>query len=273
MSIERLNFESLYSAAEASIHMSRYLCVKEFVKSKDVLDVACGIGYGTRLIKEWGATSVLGLDVSVEAVSQAYQKFRTEGVSFQAGRCEQLPLANQSVDLVCSLETIEHLDEPEKFLKEIKRVIKPNGVVIVSCPNDHQYQKIIDGYSNEFHKNIYKWFEFKELTEKILGPASNWAYGFQLDGFICLPVKDLTFPEKGQEGSYQSMFKAECLSSAYRVNSDQFVNYWNASYYVGFWQKDRTEINSFATMFAKPQEDLISEIAFLKRQIEKLKKR
>ena len=88
--MERLDFsdESKYSAIEASIHLNRYLSAKKFIKGKKVLDVACGEGYGTYLLKKWGAAKVTGVDISKEALFVARDKFVDKGIKKSANKSQ-----------------------------------------------------------------------------------------------------------------------------------------------------------------------------------------
>ena len=74
--------ETKYNTAEAAIHLDRYLTAKQFVTGKHVLDIACGEGYGSKLMKDWGAASVVGVDISSEALQIANQMFAEEGITF-----------------------------------------------------------------------------------------------------------------------------------------------------------------------------------------------
>ena len=155
--MERLDFTGnmKYNAEEAAIHLGRYLLAKPYVKGKRVLDAACGEGYGSRLMKDWGASEVIGIDISEEGIEKAKKLFSEDNLHFLVHAVEMLPFSNDSFDLVISLETIEHLDKPEAFLKEITRVLKPGGTVIMSCPNDAYYARMDENYINPYHKKRY----------------------------------------------------------------------------------------------------------------------
>ena len=116
-----------------------------------VLDAACGEGYGSYLLKMWGATEVVGVDVSQTSIDKATTIFKCENLKFQCQNVETLQLPNHYFDVIVSFETLEHLDHPEKFLKEIRRVLKPGGTIIISCPNDPYYYPD-EETSNPFHK-------------------------------------------------------------------------------------------------------------------------
>ena len=159
--MERLDFsaDTAYNATEAAIHLNRYAMAKPFCKGATVLDAACGEGYGSYLMKSWGAKNVEGIDISSDAIAFAKNQFKSEGLQYSLHTVEILPFEDNYFDLVVSLETMEHLENPELFLKEIKRVVKPDGVVILSCPNDNYYFEK-DKIKNPFHKQAYTFFEF-----------------------------------------------------------------------------------------------------------------
>src|SRR5690242_18456144 len=90
-------------------HVYRYAFACHFVAGKRVLDVACGEGYGAAALQRVGAASVVGVDVSELACSHVRSKY---GLDARAGGAEQIPLADNSVDVVVSFETIEHVRNP-----------------------------------------------------------------------------------------------------------------------------------------------------------------
>jgi SAM-dependent methyltransferase len=144
-------------------HIHRYVMARELAVGKTVLDIASGEGYGSAMIAEV-ARNVVGVDLSEEAVTHAQKKYRKDNLRFKVGSCASIPMADASVDLVTSFETIEHHDEHELMLAEIKRVLRPNGQLIISSPEKHEYS-IISGQKNEFHvKELYR-VEFEKLLE------------------------------------------------------------------------------------------------------------
>lgn len=94
-----------------------------------ILDLGCGTGGSFRLLRQWG--TVVGLDASLVALQFARQK----GMHYLTlGDGQQLPFASNSFDLVAVLDVLEHLDDDEKALREIWRVLKPGGMVVFSVP-------------------------------------------------------------------------------------------------------------------------------------------
>ncbi len=117
-------------------HVYRYAFATHFVKGKRVLDIACGEGYGSAALQKAGATHVTGVDVSEEVCRHVRAKY---GIDARPGSAEKIPIADASIDVIVSFETIEHVPNPLGFLDECLRVLTPDGRLIISTPNKGVY--------------------------------------------------------------------------------------------------------------------------------------
>jgi len=137
-------------------HWHRYHFASRWSAGRRVLDIACGEGYGSALLAR-NAAQVTGVDVSLEAIEHARQAYSAlRNLEFRDGSCARIPLPDASVELVVSFETVEHIEGQAAFLEEIARVLTPDGVLLMSCPNKEEYSDK-RGFTNEFHvKELYR---------------------------------------------------------------------------------------------------------------------
>ena len=148
-------------------HWHRYFYATHFVEGKDVLDIASGEGYGTNLLAQT-ARSVTGVDISEEAVSFATNTYKRDNLQFLRGSLDSIPIVGKKkFDVVVSFETIEHVNATaqKKFLSETKRLLRDEGVFIVSTPNKLLYSDI-PHYKNEFHVKEFYQKEFIDFLKK-----------------------------------------------------------------------------------------------------------
>lgn len=152
-------------------HVIRYLAAAELVKNKTVLDVASGEGYGTALLGK-SARQTTGVDVDKVTIKHAQKKYSSSKVKFIKGNGRKLPLKDQSVDVVVSFETIEHVKDYKNFMSEIKRVLKSDGLLILSTPNDLEYPE-----GNHFHLHEFKQAELESLVKKYFSNLNTYYQG------------------------------------------------------------------------------------------------
>jgi SAM-dependent methyltransferase len=152
-------------------HWHRYLIARDQVAGKVVLDIGSGEGYGSHLLSS-AAQSVVGVDLSSEAVDHASTKYASANLRYLAASCTQIPLPSQSFDVIVSFEMIEHIHEQAEFIAEVHRLLKPDGLFIVSSPNRPEYSEKT-GYNNEFHVKELDRAELKALLDPHW-PAQKW---------------------------------------------------------------------------------------------------
>jgi ubiquinone/menaquinone biosynthesis C-methylase UbiE/chromosome segregation ATPase len=145
-----------------SEHLHRYALAAAVAVGRDVLDIASGEGYGSAILAA-GARSVVGVDIAADAVLHATKTYsRLSNLRFVEGSCSCIPLPDASVDLVVSFETIEHHDRHEEMMCEIKRVLRPSGVLLISSP-DRDHYSVARNYRNPYHVKELDRREFETL--------------------------------------------------------------------------------------------------------------
>jgi SAM-dependent methyltransferase len=151
-------------------HWHRYLYAAQFVTGKTVLDIASGEGYGSSWLAQT-AKHVVGIDLDPHAVRHASSKYTRPNLEFRCGSAEVIPVeGGQVFDVVVSFETIEHLwaEQQFTFLHEVDRLLKPDGVLLVSTPNKFVYTDQ-SGQSNPFHRAEFYYQEFVNFLKRSFG--------------------------------------------------------------------------------------------------------
>ena len=134
-------------------HLLRYVLALDLVAGKDVLDVACGTGYGMHLMS-YLAKTVSGYDISLDALEEATKfKYECPICLEQRDLEEPLLLGNDKTDkfdVITCFETVEHLVNPRPLFNKIRESLRPDGVLLFSIPNCRDLVDI-----NEWHKAAY----------------------------------------------------------------------------------------------------------------------
>src|SRR5579884_783683 len=135
-------------------HRSRYRFAQPLVSGRHVLDVACGSGYGSELLFQGGAASVVGVDNVANIIAVAAGRAR-HGLTFVCADATALPVADRTFDVVVSFETLEHVSHASAFVAEIRRVMADNGVLVISTPNALHTVPVNGIPRNPFHVHEY----------------------------------------------------------------------------------------------------------------------
>ena len=143
-------------------HFSRYAFASRFVAGKRVLDLGCGSGYGSAELART-AESVVGVDVSPDAIGYARAHYQAASLSFALHSCVDLPFSAGSFDLITAFEVIEHLTNWRELLKEAQRLLSPSGTFLVSTPNKLYYaDQRREAGPNPFHEHEFEFEEFRD---------------------------------------------------------------------------------------------------------------
>ncbi|UFN50704.1 methyltransferase domain-containing protein [Roseomonas sp. OT10] len=159
---ERLTTET--SGQTEIEHLHRYFFARSLCRGLDVLDVASGEGYGAAMLAQV-ARSVVGVELAEDAVAHARAAYPGPNLRYLAGDARSLPLRDASVDAVVSFETIEHFYEHDAFLAEIRRVLRPGGLLVISSPERDVYSPA-GSAPNPYHARELTRAEFGTLLHR-----------------------------------------------------------------------------------------------------------
>jgi ubiquinone/menaquinone biosynthesis C-methylase UbiE len=176
---ERCHVEHM-AAGDVRDHVERYTFAAGFVQKGDrVLDIACGTGYGSDLLRTRCQAYVTGVDVSAGAVAEAKRVYGDgHGNGYLVGTMAEF--AALPFDVVVSFETIEHIQDDMAALANLRRLLKPGGTLILSTPNrpvnSPRLRSLADKPGNAFHVREYTTAEMAERLERA-GFGLPMAYG------------------------------------------------------------------------------------------------
>jgi SAM-dependent methyltransferase len=147
-------------------HLVVYRWIAERCAGREVVDMACGEGYGTDVLAE-RAARVTGVDANPEAHEHARLKYSRPGVRFVRDLVESY---DEPCDAVVFLQTIEHVQNPAEILEHFKSMLRPGGVAYVSTPNVLTLApEGAEKSGNPWHVKEYRAEEFRELCESVFG--------------------------------------------------------------------------------------------------------
>jgi len=166
--MDALDGRGIFSRDRQAFHCARYEFALNYARDLVVADIACGLGYGCRILREGGTKAVVGIDCCLEAVAYARLNQQSAGVIFEVANATQISLANSSVDVITSFETIEHIQNTTDLLTEFNRILSLQGKLIVSSPNDWGL--------TEHHCHTWTPFEFMAEVAVFFEIESVWEH-------------------------------------------------------------------------------------------------
>jgi ubiquinone/menaquinone biosynthesis C-methylase UbiE len=138
----------------------RYRFCHPYIRDKVLLDIPCGVGWGTSLLK--GYKSMIGMDIAPDAINYANSHYANSRLHFLAGNMKAIPVEDNSFDNIICLEGFEHISKEigRTFLTEVKRVLRRNGLLIMTCPVLSEKGETT---GNPYHLSEYSEEEFIDL--------------------------------------------------------------------------------------------------------------
>ena len=265
-------------------HAARYVAAGKVAGGVTVLDVGCGCGYGTAHLASRGASYVLGVDVSPEAVGYARAHYTSPGLDFAVMDARELA-ARGPFQVVTCFELIEHVEHPDLVLGEISRVMAERGVLLVSTPNKETYSAGGPGGTNPFHVKEYTRSEFEELLGSVFPRicllGQRWCEGLvlePLDGdHSALPLERDRLPADGsgagaRRAGEAAYFLAVCgrtpdVERVARTVGALFVDADSARYWTLKRQAQRiqAEFDKRAAWAARLRDDVEARDATIKQ--------
>ncbi len=169
-------------------HVHRYLVACRYVTNKRVLDISCGEGYGTVMLASV-ATAVLAVDNDAPTLRHAQTYHKHANVQFVQADAQHFNCAPGSIDVVVSLETIEHFVCQESFLNAMKSALTPDGILIISTPNRYVYHEFADEM-NPFHVRELERDDFVTLLKQRFRNVQLFGQKMTSDSLIAPVVDD-----------------------------------------------------------------------------------
>lgn len=201
--MERISLQADRKAIIAE-HVHRYR-LSSMLASGAVLDISCGIGYGSKIIKENNAvSSYLGIDISPSEIEYAKENFLSPEIEFSVGDICALDFPGQTFDSIVCLETLEHLENPVSAVKELSRVLKEEGLLIGSVPQEAYEFRCESTYGpNVYHLHKFSKEALKSLLKTNFKSIEIVTVGVTLGTLVEGPSKNTTATDfQDLEGSF-----------------------------------------------------------------------
>ena len=161
-------------------HLLRYEWVRPLVDEMRVLDVACGLGFGTTLLAHANASAVVGVDLDADCIGQCRDWWTHLRVEFKEGRIEELgSLELDPFNRVVCFETLEHVEDPLKALQSIRSVMQTDGLLIGSVPGETDWAEV-----NEYHLQFFNPARLEALLGKVFRNIKLFRQRYHLGSLI-----------------------------------------------------------------------------------------
>lgn len=217
----------------------KYLFASENIHGSTILDIACGTGYGTNIMFQRHKDTVFfGCDIDDSAINYAKNNYPSQ-ITFKKCSAYDTGFENNFFDTVVSFETLEHLSNGDSFMKEIKRILKPNGKFICSTPNRSFGERLGSTKEkplNPHHISLYYHNDLTSLLSSyfanvsILGQtesAAEFFYKFPILYRTYRKLKPLLLPLITKKSSTSEIIFPNQLNEKFKPKK-----FWKSAYYM-----------------------------------------
>jgi 2-polyprenyl-3-methyl-5-hydroxy-6-metoxy-1,4-benzoquinol methylase len=179
-------------------HLVAYRYIYQKIRTGNrVVDIGCGEGYGPYLLST-RAAEVIGYDVNEKVMISAREKYCrfANNLSFKTYDGLTIPEKDGTCDQVTCFQVIEHIANQERFLEEIKRILKPQGTVAISTPNRLTFSP--DGKLHPFHVREFTAEEFRSTLEKYFSVTELFGLHSGLTLSLHKGLEDMDYGRRGK---------------------------------------------------------------------------
>jgi ubiquinone/menaquinone biosynthesis C-methylase UbiE len=144
----------------------------EVQEGKIAADIGAGTGFITEGLIHKGLR-VIAVDQSKEMLAEMMRKFANcEGIDYRIGEAENLPVSDETVGYVFANMYLHHVESPSKAIKEMVRILKPGGKLIITDLDEHTFEFLKDEHHDRWmgfkREDIRKWFTEAGLKDVIV---------------------------------------------------------------------------------------------------------
>lgn len=194
-------------------HLSIYHFASRFCQDGVVLDAGSGAGYGSAYLATHGAQFVQGIDISEKAVRFSQEHFQYPNLVYQTMSLENISgFPQRSCDLIFSSNTLEHIADVSAFFRAAWRLLKPEGVLLISVPPITRDVDWAENIANRYHLNIWTPRQWEYMLNQYFNEITPYWHGFNKPG---VPLDFHNTPEQTVIDEQDFVFKPIELDEYY----------------------------------------------------------
>lgn len=163
--------ESNLRKTKATYKIEKFYNFLNLTNKSTCVDIGCGGGYISYEITKHSNCKIIGIDSSKEAIDFALKNNSNPNIEYLVASAENIPLQDESADIVLCIGVLEHIQNIDKALKEINRILKPKGRIVVvtsNCFSTMFFDRIIKQLFNRWKYGYQKNWKLKKLHKKLV---------------------------------------------------------------------------------------------------------